>query len=327
MRAPVIIKKLLADYTSTDVTNTVFFILLAIVTPIYRDDVPAWGLFFGADLAIVIVIGVLARFASRRGHIWNLLHGFYMMLCIPIAFKSMYYLVPSIHPIDYDEALIAIDHAVFGIHPTQWLAPYQRPWLTEILQIAYGSFYMLPLVLTIDLYRMRRMKAFKMVFMIVILGFYLSYLGYVAVPAIGPRFTLHEFEDTETELPGLLVTPALRAYTNTGESIPAGTPNPAGVVQRDVFPSGHTQITLLVMILAFRFRARSRWFLAIIGSLLIIATVYLRYHYVIDLVGGALFAILTMQLGLLLETWWTTIRMRAAASLLRTGYRVRRPGS
>ena len=321
MRAKVFIKRLIADYTSMDVTNTAFFLLLAIVTPMYSCVVPGWGLFVLADAAILITIGVTARFSSRRGHSWNLAHGFYMMLCIPIAFKQMYHLVPAMHPIDYDAALMAIDHAVFGLNPTQWLSRFQHPLLTEILQIAYASFYLLFLILAVDLYRMRRMKAFKMVFMIVILGFYLSYLGYVAVPAIGPRFTLHEFERTDTELPGLFVTSALRTYTNTGESIPPGTRNPASVVQRDVFPSGHTQITLLVMFLAFRFRARWRWPLAVTGSLLIIATVYLRYHYVIDLIGGALFAILTLQLGWRLEDWWESIRRRAASSLRRARIR------
>ncbi len=311
-----LLKKLLADYTSMDVINTVFFALLAVVTPLYHDDVPQWWLFVASNILVIAAIGILARFASRRGHIWNLLHGFYMMLCIPIAFKQMYYLVPAIHPIDYDAALIALDRRVFGADPTHVLMLLRHPVLTEVLQLAYASFYLLPLILAIDLYRMRRMKAFKTVFMIVMLGFYLSYFGYVAVPAIGPRFTLHDFSATDAELPGLFATSALRAYTNTGESIPGGTEDPASVVQRDVFPSGHTQMTLLVMLLAFRYRSRTRWFLGITGTLLIIATVYLRYHYVIDLVGGALFAILTLQMGAVLDEWWTAKRKRFASYTL-----------
>ena len=93
-------------------------------------------------------------------------------------------------------------------------------------------------------------------------------------------------------------------YTNTGEGIPPDSTDPAADVQRDVFPSGHTQITLLVMVLAFRYRSRTRWFLLGIGSALIVATVYLRYHYVIDLLAGTLFAILTLQVASLLDSWW-----------------------
>ena len=91
---------------------------------------------------------------------------------------------------------------------------------------------------------------------------------------------------------------------NAGESIPSGTLNPMEVVQRDVFPSGHTQMTLIVMYLAVKFRSKNKLFFLIDGSLLIFATVYLRYHYVVDLIGGLVFMIMTMILGKHLFNWW-----------------------
>ena len=56
--------------------------------------------------------------------------------------------------------------------------------------------------------------------------------------------------------------------------------------QRDVFPSGHTMMTLVLMVLGERYRLASRHFILVNGILLIIATVYQRYHYVVDLFGG-----------------------------------------
>jgi membrane-associated phospholipid phosphatase len=229
---------------------------------------------------------------------------------------EMYYLVPAINPVDFDASLILIDRFLFGTDVTVWTMGWSHPLLTEILQIAYSTYYFLPLILTIDLYRRKRVRAFKQVFLFVILGFYLSYLGYVAVPAIGPRFTQHEFASIDQELPGLFATSFLRSRTNAGESIPDGTLYPAAKVQRDVFPSGHTEVTLLVMLVAFRFRARSRWFLLVTGSLLIVATVYLRYHYVIDLIAGGLFAWLTLELGALIDEKWTRWRERAALAMI-----------
>jgi membrane-associated phospholipid phosphatase len=41
----------------------------------------------------------------------------------------------------------------------------------------------------------------------------------------------------------------------------------------------------------------------VVGTLLIVATVYERYHYVIDLVGGALFMILCVRTAPALYTW------------------------
>lgn len=304
-----------AHHNSTDFLNTVFFTLLAVAMAVWSSRIDYWWTYVLANAGIVIAIWLTATYAARRGHRWQLLHGFYMMALIPVAFKEMYLLVPAIHPVDYDAALIAIDRLLFGGDPTVFLGRFAHPVLTEILQLAYASYYLLPFVLVVDLFRKKRMKAFKNVFLLVMLGFYLSYLGYVAVPAIGPRFTLHDFENTDRELPGVLVTSALRVYTNTGESAPPGTEYPAAVIQRDVFPSGHTEITLLVMLLAFRYRARSRWFLLVAGSLLIFATVYLRYHYVIDVIGGVVFTWLSMQLCPLFDNWWTAWKKRRALPL------------
>ncbi|PLX25511.1 MAG: hypothetical protein C0600_11840 [Ignavibacteria bacterium] len=303
-------KRFLLHYNTADFTNSVFFTVLAVTMVILSGEIELWWVFVLTDIVAVGAIAFLARIAATRGHIWNLFHGFYLMLYIPLAFKQMYYIVPTIHPVDFDAALISIDRLLFGTDVTVWMGNWSHPLLTEILQLAYASYYFLPLILAVDFYRKKRIKAFKTVFLFVILGFYLSYLGYVSVPAIGPRFTLHEFDQTGENLPGLLLTDFLRDYTNTGESIPPGTLHPAAKVQRDVFPSGHTQVTLIVILLAFRYRARTRWLLLLIGSLLIIATVYLRYHYVIDLIGGALFAWLTMYAGELLDRGWTRWRER-----------------
>lgn len=304
-------RRVIAHLDTMDALNVVMYALLGITMTVLSPWLPTWWLYLLLDAGVIVVVFMLARFASTRSHFWKLLHGFYMMIGIPIAFKQFYWIVPLVHPVDYDQALIAIDRFLFfGADPTRWMYQFAHPVLTEILQLAYASFYFLPLILAVDLYRKKRMAAFRIVFLTIILGFYLSYLGYVAVPAIGPRFTLHDFEKTDTELPGVFATQFLRDYTNTGESIPPGTDDPARKVQRDVFPSGHTQMTLLTIFLAFRYRARTRWPLGIVGTLLVVATVYMRYHYVVDLVGGTLFAVLTFQLMKLLDVRWRQLRHR-----------------
>jgi membrane-associated phospholipid phosphatase len=64
--------------------------------------------------------------------------------------------------------------------------------------------------------------------------------------------------------------------------------------QRDVFPSGHTMLTIISVVLAYRYRLRVRGFLLVLGILLVIGTVYLRYHYVVDLLAGVILAVLCL---------------------------------
>ena len=193
---------------------------------------------------------------------------------------------------------------MFGVNPTHLLQKIAFPLLTEILQIIYGSFYLLPIMLCLFLLRNKERVVFEYAIFSVIYGFYLSYIGYFALPGVGPRFTLHDFSLMNIQLPGVWLTSYLRDFVNIGESIPPGTLNPALVVQRDVFPSGHTMITLLVMYLSVKLKSRSRYFFIPIGTLLIFSTVYLWYHYVIDLVGGMLFMIFSVWSGKYIFNWW-----------------------
>jgi membrane-associated phospholipid phosphatase len=210
------------------------------------------------------------------------------------TFKELYFMIKPIHGgRDYDDVLIAADRWLFGVDPTHWLMQFSSPWLTEILQIAYTLFYLLFLLIGVELYRRDNKDFFHFFMFTCVYGFYLSYIGYFFLPAVGPRFTLHDFSALNRDLPGVFLTPYLRWFVNFGGSVPMGVPNEAAIAgtQRDVFPSGHTMMTLVLIYLSMRFRIRLRWFIAVTGTLLIIATVYERYHYVIDLIGGSAFMV------------------------------------
>jgi membrane-associated phospholipid phosphatase len=74
--------------------------------------------------------------------------------------------------------------------------------------------------------------------------------------------------------------------------------------KRDCMPSGHTEIVLIVLYLSHRYeRILFYLFFPIICGL-ILSTVYLRYHYVIDLFAGSALAIGCMIIGPHLYRWW-----------------------
>jgi len=63
-------------------------------------------------------------------------------------------------------------------------------------------------------------------------------------------------------------------------------------------------ITLIIMYLSVKLKSRSRYFFIPIGTLLIFATVYLWYHYVIDLIAGLAFMIFSIWTGRYIFNWW-----------------------
>lgn len=250
------------------------------------------------NLAAILFVFMLARFADiSRLKALRWIHDWAAFPMVIFTYKQIYYLVPPIRQgKDYDSLLMAIDHWLFRVNPTQWLAQYSSPFLTEALQISYSVFYAFFVAIGLELYLKEEYKKFKYFSLTIVYGFFLSYLAYFLLPAVGPRFTLHDFSKIDLELPGLLATPALRWFVNIFESIQPGMTNSVALAaaQRDVFPSGHTMMTILVIVISWKFRLKVRPYILAIGILLIFATVYLRYHYVIDIAAGALLAILCL---------------------------------
>ena len=298
-------KELVKHLKAFDLVVIAFYIILSVIHIIYNARIETWLIWTFVNIFIIIIGFILAYMESKYDNeFWNAVHYWYIVPVVLITFKELYFMIKPIRIFDHDEMFILIDRWMFGTDPTHLLSQISTPVLTEILQIVYGTFYLLPILLGLFLLRKKRYVAMDYAVFIVIYGFYLSYLGYFIWPGIGPRFTLHNFETINQDLPGLFLTNFLREIVNSGESIPAGTLNPADVVQRDIFPSGHTMITLIVMYLSVRLKSRSRYFFVPIGTLLIFSTVYLWYHYVIDLIGGLLFMIFTVWTGKYIFNWW-----------------------
>lgn len=303
------LKSLIINLNATDLLVVVFTTIVSVLAIVFHSKVHYWSEIVLVNILLQLFIFSLAYFDEHRRNMFtHQLRFWYLVPMIFLAFKEMYNLVDPLRGKIYDQLLIEIDRFLFGTDPTHALFNITNPYLTELLQIVYGTFFFLPVILGISLLCKDKKKELYYLAFIIVLGFFLSYLGYFILPAIGPRFTLHNFSMTNVELPGLYLTNFLREVVNAGESIPAGTPNPALIVQRDAFPSGHTQMTLLVMYLSVKFKSRSRYFFIPNGTLLIFATVYLRYHYVIDLIAGAAFMILTLWLGKYLFEWWMGVR-------------------
>jgi len=256
---------------SADAVTIIYQIIMLLVLLTHFGKIQHAGLFVLLHVVVILFLWRLPQMPSKPWLNWLRLWN--PMIIVPLNFMELHYLVHTVRPQDMDALLIKIDYFLFGVHPTVWLERITFPALTEYLQIIYSTFYFIPLVLALLLYFKNRMEEFDFFALIIVYGFYLSYILYFAVPAIGPRFTLAHLQSEP--LRGLFFTELIRHTLNTLENI-----------QRDCFPSGHTAMTFLTMFYARRFHKKYFYILLVIGTSLIFSTVYLRYHYVIDVIGG-----------------------------------------
>ncbi|MCB9727885.1 MAG: phosphatase PAP2 family protein [Deltaproteobacteria bacterium] len=204
---------------------------------------------------------------------------------VPVAFMQLAGVVPYLNPIEMEANLLRIDERIFGVNPQEWMQQYYHPALTEVLQVVYACFYLIPLAVGLPLLLRGRHKDAEVFWTAVAFAFYLSYITYIVVPARSPYIFAETPEGRylltySSELRGLLLTDRLRASIHDMERI-----------KHDCFPSGHTAVSLVVLLMAFRQQRKVFWVALPVVSALIFSTIYLRYHYVIDLVAGATLAV------------------------------------
>lgn len=252
--------------------------------------------------AAVIGFALISR-VYKGGNIFKLIRRLYIVPVVYFIYSQIHTFIPVINPQDYDQVLIEWDRFLFGGDPTHWFSQFSNPLLTEYLQLAYMTFYFIPLIMGIEFSLREKDDKFFSYARIIMFGFYLSYLLYLFMPAIGPRFHLHEFAAINHELPGLWLTEFFREAVNIGGGVSPDMANPMEQVNRDCMPSGHTMMTVINIAVAFVFSSRFKWLVFVLGISIIIATVYLRYHYVVDLIAGVLFAYLTIWIEPRIEKW------------------------
>ncbi|MEZ4265343.1 MAG: phosphatase PAP2 family protein [Myxococcota bacterium] len=217
---------------------------------------------------------------------------------VPVAFMQLAGVVPYLNPIEMEANLIRIDTRIFGVNPQEWMEQHYHPVLTEVLQVVYACFYLIPIAVGVPLLMNGRNKDAEVFWTAVGLAFYLSYLTYIIVPATSPYIFAETPEGKylityKEELQGLLLTDRIRASIHEMERI-----------KHDCFPSGHTAVSLVVLLMAFRQQRKVFWVALPVVSALIFSTVYLRYHYVIDLVAGAVLAVaIVIGTPWLVERW------------------------
>jgi len=272
---------------------TFFFLIgLFLLTFFFREQIPLWrsqllfyallfGLFFALKLS-----------SDRRGSegVGGALNDFSPIVFVITTYQSLGNMIQYLQP-DIDPYLIRIDFLLFGVHPTVWMERWIDPWFTDLMSLAYISYYFLPVILIVTLYLKGRKEEFHQTLFILTFGYYISFIGYILFPAIGPRFTLAHLQTAPLE--GSFFSDLVRDLLNAIEHN-----------KRDCMPSGHTQIALMVLFLARRYEKTIFCFFLPVVCGLILSTVYLRYHYVIDLIAGAALAIGCMLIAPWLYRMW-----------------------
>jgi len=281
---------------AVDLLTLGFLLFLLTVTLVHIDQIRgAYILISVYSLLIVSLSGLVYMRKKERGPLSVVINDIvFPVIAVLLIFDSLGGLIRYINHSTYDHLLLKIDYLIFGCYPTVELERITTPVITEIMQFAYVSYYFLPLILGIALKLEGRESEFDLSLFLIILCFFISYIGYILFPALGPRYSISHLQ--KVELKGVFLRERIDNLLNAIEG-----------VKYDAFPSGHSGIALLVLYLSYRFKRSLFYIFLPVVVALLFSTVYLRYHYVVDVIGGALLFLITVFAGEKMYRCWEGI--------------------
>ena len=264
-----------ADWWPIDKVILAYFAAMTALELLYWSRLPnPWELLL-VHLCGALLIVIVAYFPGNS--ISFVFHHWYPVFYVFYCYKEMSILIPAVRSTNADAALARLDFALWGANPTVWLERISNPLLTEFLQIIYSGFIPVVLIIGVILWLQKRYSQFRYYAFLIVTGFLVSYIGYLLVPVRGPRFLLQHLQTQE--LRGLFLYDWLRATLDRIES-----------AHYDCFPSGHTEMTILAWWSSRAISSNLARGMLVYTLGIIFATVYLRYHYTVDVLAGALVA-------------------------------------
>ena len=218
---------------------------------------------------------ILNRARPSAG-ILRVIHDWHPVMLFPILYKEVELLAPVLGDWRLTAAIPAWESALFGGQPSLYLSERLAfvP-LSEYLHFCYLSYAVVIPAVAAYWYVRRRAAfgEFLLLLSTVLLGSYLFFIllpvdsPYYLWPRLGPPLSGHLFFDLVHEV------------------------SARGGARGGAFPSAHVSGAVVVSLVAWRHQRRLAYLLVPITGGVMIATVYGRFHYVLDTVAGAALAI------------------------------------
>ncbi len=275
------------------------YILFTVVLLIFTPDSISYII---PNLFIFVFVILISRFNEGEGFFY------FIRIIYPLFLLSFFYgetafLNHFFINKNLDYIFMQIDQKVFGFQPALMFSKvYHRYWLSELLNFAYLSFLFMPLFVGILFYRYRKQHFEKVIFTIVT-SFLIFYILFIIFPVVGPQFYWHGADAKAVE--SGFFSKAVKFIQKIAE-------HPTGA-----FPSSHVGVSLIISFLLFKYFKKAFYFIAPLSFLILFATVYIKAHYAIDVLGGIVFAFIIYRISNLLWNGFNLLKTTKYVSIAR----------
>ena len=268
--------RLSGSFYLSEMALSIYLILTGVLLAFHHEIVPhAMGLIVLRVVVVsLIMVLALAQPSEKYRRVLDLLR-----LLLPLAMLAYLYgetdkLNNFLFKEDLDPFFSGIEASIFKFQPSRAFA-LELPgnWFAEAMYFGYFSYYLLLLIIPLYIYfKTGREEAHRVMF-IILHSFFIFYLVFIILPVGGPQFY---FTDWPPLPGGYVFGHVMRLIQKFGEA-------PTGA-----FPSSHVSICIMLVVISARHARPLLKVILPVGILLIMSTVYIRAHYVIDVVAAGL---------------------------------------
>ena len=266
----------------TDAVAALYFLLTAAFVWFHHAQFPGWKFYLFAHLGAATGIWMLRGLRlGRLSGVMQFFRDWYPVLLFPVLYKEAERFALVFGDWRLTESIQRLEVAFFGGHPSLY-ASSLYPWvpLSEYLHFCYFAYLLLLPVVGGLWYFNGRRRDFHELLLLVSTTLFSSYLFYMSYPVDSPFYL---FKRLEAPLADGFFYRLAHFFSERGGA------------RGGAFPSAHVSVSLVIWLVAWQRQRRLAWALAPVIAGLVGATVYGRFHYVLDVLAGLVVAVVVTE--------------------------------
>ncbi len=281
------IKSTLKLYRKTDCITSGYLAFSSLMIAVFHRNIRHFHIFLSLNLLLMVLVFLLINYRKRsRNRFIALLRDWYPVILYTFLFEETGWINRTLFSDYIDRFFIGLEYKIFGLHPAIELGRlFDNVYIMEYFHFSYFTYYLIIPGLGFLLYYNNR-KHFHEYLFVSSFTFYTCYISYIFLPVLGARYYANApFFAEPFWKEGFLFVPVMRFIYSVGE------------VDGAAFPSSHVAIAAVILIYAYKYAKKYLALFFVVVVSLIISTVYCRFHYLIDVIAGILWALSGFYFG------------------------------
>jgi membrane-associated phospholipid phosphatase len=256
----------------TDNVVVAYLLATAGLVLVYRSRLPHWDTYLTVHLLLAGAVYSLRFLRRKLAPVPEFFRNWYPVIAFPFLYKEVEVFAAAFGNWGLTEPIRELETALFAGQPSIYLSEL-LPFvvLSEFIHFCYLSHVFILPSIGGYWYHTRRETAFRELIYLVSITLGASYLFFILFPVDSPFYLS---KPPGKQLSGHFFYELVHFVSDRGGA------------RGGAFPSTHVSITTVIWLVAWRQQRKIAYWLTPIALGLVFATVYGRFHYVLDVIAG-----------------------------------------